>query len=555
MAEYVLVMLANSKSKEQIDAELSELVGTDYNVDFTNWLWQEAERIVNGTDSASNSSLPAGTSISAAASAPPPQEDSRRSSSPAQRRREGRSASPPARTNTYATSEAGQSRSDTRNRRGNEREQYRGRYADAHRPERPPRELFASAVSSSTSGSGRMAMDDEVVSQPSKFAMDDTESQKNRRDAQQISIRGRAPPAAPEAERQTRGSRRELFGPPSSLTNGADNSLSLLARAGVPDPRAAAFTPSSPLPPVTNSLFARMDPMMPNNPSTMAPPSIAEATSTDFPTQPTQTSLCRYSISCTNPVCLYSHPSPSAAIAKRKGSIKEGQEPIITSESPCRYQSECTNVECAFSHISPAVHFIKSKTANAASSNGFGSNTATQSTPCRFAEQCSNPSCAYAHFDAEGKPAPSPALARLLNKPAPASTSTNHQADGEDDVEFEIAATPDQPHPPSELGPDGKPTALDRPLGGAGGGAGDQGGVKPCKFGSGCMRADCWFSHPEWRKPDATTQSTSGSTETSLSTPAATNGRLHVSDRLSRFNRDGDGNGGGEEVESIIPAA
>lgn len=42
MAEYVLVMLANAKRKEQIDAELTELIGSEYNPEFTHWLWTQA---------------------------------------------------------------------------------------------------------------------------------------------------------------------------------------------------------------------------------------------------------------------------------------------------------------------------------------------------------------------------------------------------------------------------------------------------------------------------------------------------------------------------------
>lgn len=42
MAEYVTVMLANSKTSEQITAELSELIGPDYEASFTEWIFDSA---------------------------------------------------------------------------------------------------------------------------------------------------------------------------------------------------------------------------------------------------------------------------------------------------------------------------------------------------------------------------------------------------------------------------------------------------------------------------------------------------------------------------------
>lgn len=46
MAEYVLVMLANAKGREQIDQELGELIGEGiYEKSFTQWLWAESARL------------------------------------------------------------------------------------------------------------------------------------------------------------------------------------------------------------------------------------------------------------------------------------------------------------------------------------------------------------------------------------------------------------------------------------------------------------------------------------------------------------------------------
>lgn len=42
MAEFITIMIINSKSPEQITSELKELLGDDYDSEFTNWLFIEA---------------------------------------------------------------------------------------------------------------------------------------------------------------------------------------------------------------------------------------------------------------------------------------------------------------------------------------------------------------------------------------------------------------------------------------------------------------------------------------------------------------------------------
>jgi len=42
MAEFITIMIINSKSPDQITSELRELIGDDYDPEFTNWLFIEA---------------------------------------------------------------------------------------------------------------------------------------------------------------------------------------------------------------------------------------------------------------------------------------------------------------------------------------------------------------------------------------------------------------------------------------------------------------------------------------------------------------------------------
>ncbi|PWN20075.1 hypothetical protein BCV69DRAFT_283608 [Microstroma glucosiphilum] len=628
MAEYVLVMLANAKGREQIDQELAELIGEGvYEKDFTQWLWSEAARMQGA---AQGEEQPSGSGNAAMETAQ--QEGDRRSktrspttyrskesetrevggSTRDERSQRGsyrdlgredarsrspgfrRSASPPVRSDRQTSKAA--DHWEPRNARGEDGERWtRGGYRQQRRAQRQPRELFATARSELQDPASRLSPP-RTDSTPIDDSMqeDATSATILPTGPREMRIRGSAPSS------QANNAGRELFSrsinaasasnsasnaPPTgprrvTPTGPANSGLSLLARAGIPDPRAPAFVPNfQPQPTATAvqgpSLSSRLDPMLPVN----APlrPSSDPATSThstDFPTKPLQSSLCRYASACTNPMCEYSHPSPKASLAKRRGEIKE--DPILTSQTPCRFGVECNNVECTFSHISPAVFFLSQRGGNNADGVGIGSTAAgaavsmgeSTSIPCRFGEKCSNPSCAYKHVDAAGNVIPSPALTRLLNpsaaapaakengNPAAADAEMSEEfaAEEKGDVDISLGASTGVQ---SGKGPDGKPLALDRPLddsssssssGGVGGGGGG-GGARPCKFGMACTREGCWFSHPPGH-----TLSHSQSQQTN-STAGAGAGKMHISDRLSRFNREGaeDANGEGG-VERIIPA-
>lgn len=42
MAEYITIMLINSKTPDQITSELQDLIGSEYDPKFTDWLFAEA---------------------------------------------------------------------------------------------------------------------------------------------------------------------------------------------------------------------------------------------------------------------------------------------------------------------------------------------------------------------------------------------------------------------------------------------------------------------------------------------------------------------------------
>ncbi|CAO1630801.1 unnamed protein product [Jaminaea pallidilutea] len=616
MAEYVLVMLANSKTREQIDSELSDLVGGDYDAAFTDWLWGEARRIMEGgAAESSSSSAPAEPSAGSDSAMKGGAEDADLSAREGDRdemARDARSRSPLARDLSARRSASPPARGARRGDHWEPRQRRSPRrYEETQNDQRrQPRELFGGASDRQRSQrgdrrQGGLAMDDPSLgnggpapTEPRQMRIRGVAPHENRSFAQSMQ-------AATNQQQQQHASQapRELF--QNGAGGGRGAGTSLLARAGVPDPRAAVFTPygggetvGSTTGDSSSSLFARMDPMIPNNapPADAAQEAATTTSSGSFPTQPSQTSLCRYSLSCTNPLCNYSHASPAAALARRggPGSGADVSDPILTSDRPCRFGVDCTNKECGFSHVSPAVAFVRMKQGGAAAvaastatgtasapGGTFANSNGPSSTPCRFAQACTNPSCPYAHFDAEGKPAPSPALAKIINpqqqqqqqqQEGPSSSANasaaaaNHNES--DDVEIDLAGTSDSGGAATqEKGPDGKPLALDRALtsdttGGRNGIEGNQGGAKPCKFGSGCIRSDCWFSHPEWRRaPTDTSADPSSATADAgagqVVSGGADRGKTHISDRLSRFNTEsGGGMGEGDgEVERIIPTA
>lgn len=246
-------------------------------------------------------------------------------------------------------------------------------------------------------------------------------------------------PQARKAPRNEREHRRRNVRAPKEASPSKPVTISLLGRAGVPDPRATPFVPSEnpAVPPPfmamamaamagagAPSLFSRLDPMMPDN----GPPLVTTAPapprdSASFPTRPTDEALCRWSLGCTNPLCTYSHPSPANA-----GKDGDPQALVLRSDA-CEKGGQCDDKECVLSHVSPAVAFITAR----------GGAPPASAPPCRFQQQCLNPACTYAHYGANGE---------LV--PPPGKTSTT-----------------------------------------------------PCRFGLGCTRAGCAYLHPTQRSTTA----------------------------------------------------
>lgn len=132
--------------------------------------------------------------------------------------------------------------------------------------------------------------------------------------------------------------------------------------------------------------------------------------------KPTDPTLCKFSLGCSNPQCPYSHPSPVAT----------PETALVLSTEPCELQRKCKDPDCLKSHVSPAsvtgefpparLALLFSSTrlprADPLSSSSFRSppgHTGPSQLPCKY-QNCNNPSCPFLHTDDQGNTIPPPAL-------------------------------------------------------------------------------------------------------------------------------------------------
>lgn len=620
MAEYILVMLANKKTAAQIGNELQELVGAESTEEdggqvvqaFIQGMWEEAGRILSASSVSGNANgdgrIAEETEVSRRRSPSPVTDASAGPSSRGMERRR-RSASPEAsRAHVAAAVDDDRWRAKRGSPIASTADWGRGERGQVGRgPYRP-------------SGRGRELFDERR--QEDSQARWNGSGQDRAPERRELFNQGAAPdrPRAMRIQGVSQGGEGSLFQRSINQVHNqqqqqqptrqsGSHSPSIFARAGVPDPHAAAFVPSYQQNLAPNysqpSLLSRIDPMIPDNEPMPSQSGMADATITSFPDKPTNASLCRWGTRCTDPSCVYSHPSTAAASRKQADGPSNNSEgaplddPLVLRKEPCRFGSGCTKVDCDFSHVSPAVAFTKAKlerqggtaaaAAAAALASFTASNTETDRSACRFQQECTNPSCAYVHFDpATGAVGPSPALFKLTRS-TPGKTATNGNSGG-------AAEQPDSSSNDAidivteeggaivaegESSSNGQHPGLQRALG----------DKANCRFGVQCTRKDCSFAHPFGRTLDGNAVKSSFSSSSQVPCrygKACTRGELlllllfslllkvqllilsnifilssadcffshpegkasaHISDRLSKFGGEGDD----AEMETIIP--
>nr|CDI55312.1 conserved hypothetical protein [Melanopsichium pennsylvanicum 4] len=383
MAEYIVVMLANQKTAEQITAEMKDLIGAEYDASFTKWIWNATQECL---DTAAQATMPSDSTATASEGNAVGSEFSAHTRNSRQQRR---SRSPQASSSIARSGrEKRHSRSPTaaNNKRDDRRTRSRSPSAWG-RGERLRRD-YSSNEAFNESLRPRTDREEEPLDGKAYWRQKAEERRSNPpppivRPAPQQIFQAAYGKALQSTGSSKRNAQRELFPastsndvvdlPPPPYAEGNGNGVSIFGRAGMPDPRAPAFVPSAsitvsnrPEPVLTgvnSSIFSRIDPMLPNNQS--LPTSTSESTApvtipnhpSEFPTAPTEASICRWNVDCTNPMCPYSHVSPSNA--------GPGGDPnaLVLSQQVCRYGAKCTNRDCTRSHVSPAVAKIQARSA------------------------------------------------------------------------------------------------------------------------------------------------------------------------------------------------
>ncbi|KAK0226239.1 hypothetical protein IW262DRAFT_1541313 [Armillaria fumosa] len=139
-----------------------------------------------------------------------------------------------------------------------------------------------------------------------------------------------------------------------------------------------------------------------------------------YPERPQSPTLCKFGLKCTNPHCRWTHPSPVATV----------ESGVVTSTEACEQGKDCKDKDCVKAHVSPAVLTAKDHPPPAAPVSQ-PSHHHPSPVPCRFGAACTRLNCTFSH------------------PPRPSNNSSHF--------------------------------------------------AQQCRYGAGCTRATCQFQHPEGR--------------------------------------------------------
>ncbi|OWZ60161.1 hypothetical protein C356_00295 [Cryptococcus neoformans c45] len=442
MAEYITVLLANGSSRERVQSEMDDLVGSDFDPAFLDWLFVKSESIT----SAGSATQPATTPLEiagTAASAATPQGNSRLLSSalapltsqPEKRKlsdstHDGQNKRPasevpvgprlgaaiPRSPNTPAISFRGRGmgiRGTASGGRGTvvNHSPITGNFIHQQPPQqtqpgfRPRQQMQPGRFSQQIGSPGMLGMPNQQEMMAQMMMMQANMAQMGQMMSMMVGERQHTP------QRQQ----------------------SSISQSGY------QATPPVPvkLPPGTKLGSHSISSITPNSSNTGP-----------IPDKPTSVALCKFGVGCSNSRCPYSHPSP----------VADQKTGMVLSEEACDKGKECKDPECIKSHVSPSAV--------------LGDTVGPSRLLCKY-QNCNNPSCPFRHEDADGNPVPPPALTKS-NKP----TMVKAPASSPDDGSVEVINS--------------HRDLLDGQLA-------DGPKMIQCRFGDRCTRADCKFLHPASR--------------------------------------------------------
>ncbi|KAJ3815818.1 hypothetical protein F5876DRAFT_29674 [Lentinula aff. lateritia] len=104
------------------------------------------------------------------------------------------------------------------------------------------------------------------------------------------------------------------------------------------------------------------------------------------PERPQSPTLCKFGLKCTNAHCRWSHPSPVAT----------AESGVVLSNDPCENGKHCKDKDCIKAHVSPATLKPQDHAAPVPPPQTH-SFTPSNPIPCRFGAACARPNCSFAH--------------------------------------------------------------------------------------------------------------------------------------------------------------
>ncbi|KAJ4483495.1 hypothetical protein J3R30DRAFT_3448938 [Lentinula aciculospora] len=436
MAEYITIMIINNKTVAQITSELQDLIGSDFDPTFTDWLFREAEKGSIETDtplpepSAEPSERPAEP---VSTFQPPPNDSSRRSSHPP-------------RNGVYQQALSQVLPSSSQKRPASARSPSPSHPNKLRRTELPtgPRAMYRDGQSGTANsrslldrvggpvGGGQdeiQARIDTIVNTgdpmmtaggfPGMNGMDMTAMAAGMANPMMIQelmmnqmalmahftgimnpgqfggfpMQGVIPPEMAMMQQNMGANGFQ------AQSNGSNRGRGVGSRGRGGGGRGQGGQPSSSvtskIEEVPSELPVSSMPVVAPTPSPVIQAPVSDSTPTAHPRpayavpeRPQSPTLCKFGLKCTNAHCRWSHPSPVATV----------ESGVVLSNDPCENGKDCKDKDCIKAHVSPATLKPQDHAAPAPISYSHShSFSPSNSVPCRFGAACTRPNCSFAH--------------------------------------------------------------------------------------------------------------------------------------------------------------
>ncbi|KAG8965285.1 hypothetical protein FRC03_000750 [Tulasnella sp. 419] len=447
MAEYITIMLINSKTSDQITEELKDLIGEEYDPAFTEWLFQEKIGSISHPDPSSIEPSSTNETPSAHSNQTPTQASTSNSSKPeiATRSRafpqgqsrpllnQALSSLPSGTFHTSTTTNSAQKRTASRRSLSPSGPAHKKRHSEL--PDRP--RAMRDEPTSGPATNTRRSLLDRVGAKSTNIPSPDhvqehinAITQQHQLPLAQVPSLGTFPvngvnphtaafpmmhapgfglPGAGFVASPGSGGSMDatmmaisqigqialqlglvpgVNGPPSSTVNQPGTS-DLVDRKGSgrgqPSSRGSAQYVAPHLQQhLKPAQINGIAPVSQSSPSTKAPSTNQTTSNAAPPSRPLSPTLCKFATACTNAFCRYSHPSPVATV----------ESGVVLSTEPCSKGLECEDKDCLNAHPSKAAKDVGPGTSTLPHSQAPANAVHTN---CRFGIHCTRPDCAFLH--------------------------------------------------------------------------------------------------------------------------------------------------------------